>query len=442
MPATVDKSSVTKICVDDFAFRKRYTYGTVMVDLETHRIIDILDSRETGKVEDWLRYYPNLQVISRDGAQAYASAAANSHPGVLQVSDRFHLLKNLAGVVEEYMYRLFPSRLAIPATSQNMEMQALYDTKNRSERIKFAHKKRAEGYTINDIALLLHSSATTINRYLSIPELEIPEQKENARERQHIDQMKKKQDAINEVRKLYSEGHSINEITRLTGHVARTVKNYLKKDCSLINGHYDRRLAGKLAPYEQEVIELRSKGVTYVKIHEYISQKGYTGTVASLRVFMQKERTHQKSIAKEENTPVEYIPRKTMCQLIYHELEDVKGITAEQYEAAIKKYPLLGSLYTLLKEFHRIVFSKKSDELDSWIESASKLNIDELDRYINGLKTDLQAVKNGIASPYNNGLAEGSVNKIKLIKRIMYGRNSFALLRSKILLNEYFYQNN
>ena len=67
---------------------------------------------------------------------------------------------------------------------------------------------------------------------------------------------------------------------------------------------------------------------------------------------------------------------------------------------------------------------------------------DELDRYINGLKTDLQAVKNGIAYPYNNGLAEGSVNKIKLIKRIMYGRNSFALLKSKILLNEYFYQNN
>ena len=114
MPAIVDKSSVTKICVDDFAFRKRYAYGTVMVDLETHRIIDILDSRETGKVEDWLRSYPNLQVISRDGAQAYASAAANSHPGVLQVTDRFHLLKNLAGVVEEYMYSFFSVPISHP----------------------------------------------------------------------------------------------------------------------------------------------------------------------------------------------------------------------------------------------------------------------------------------------------------------------------------------
>ena len=117
MPALVDKSDVTKICVDDFAFRKRYSYGTVMVDLESHRIIDLLDSRETGKVEEWLKSYPNIQVISRDGVQAYASAAANSHPGALQISDRFPLLKICPGAEEEYMYRLFFSCRAVPAVS-------------------------------------------------------------------------------------------------------------------------------------------------------------------------------------------------------------------------------------------------------------------------------------------------------------------------------------
>ena len=442
MPALVDKSGVTKICVDDFAFRKRYSCGTVMVDLESHRIIDLLDSRETGKVEEWLKSYPNIQVISRDGAQTYASAAANSHPGALQISDRFHLLKNLSGAVEEYMYRLFPSRLAVPAVSQNPEMQALYDTRNRTERILFARKKRSEGYTVNDIALLLHSSVTTINRYLSMPEDKIPEKKENARERQHQEQILKKQAKIDEVRRLHSEGHSIDEISRITGHAKRTVKTYLKEDCPLINGHYDRRRPGKLAPYEKEIIELRSKGLTYARIHEHIAQKGYTGTIASLRVFMQKERTHQKNISPNETVPVEYIPRKTMCQLIYHELESVKGITAEQYEAAIQKYPVLGQLYTLLKEFYRIVFSRKSEELDSWMETAAELKIDELDRYINGLQNDLTAVKNAIIYPYNNGLAEGSVNKIKLTKRIMYGRNSFALLKAKLLINEYFHQIN
>lgn len=78
----------------------------------------------------------------------------------------------------------------------------------------------------------------------------------------------------------------------------------------------------------------------------------------------------------------------------------------------------------------------------TWINSAEKLQIEELNPYINELKNDISAVKNSIKYPYNNGLAEGSVNKIKLIKRVMYGRNSFLLLKAKLLLNEFYYQIN
>lgn len=412
MPALVDKSAVTKVCVDDFAIRKRYTYGTVMVDLETHRIIDIIDSGETKKVEEWLKSYPNLKIISRDGAQTYSSASTNSHPDALQISDRFHLLKNLSDAVKRYMHHLFPSRLVIPAISQNAEMQALYDTRNRAERIYFAHQKRQEGYTINDIALLLHSATTTVQKYLAVPETEIPKVKENARERQHIRQMQIKQATMEEVRTLYAQGNAIDEISRLTGHSILTINNYLKEDCPTNNGHYDCRRLGKLAPYEQTVIEMRAKGITYNKIHEYICNKGYSGTVASLRMFMQKERTHIKSISKNENGPVEYIPRKYFCQLIFRELEKVNGLTSEQYEAAIKKYPVLGKIYSLLRDFHRIIFSQQSSELDSWITKAEQLQIDEVNTYINGLKNDITAVKNGIDFKYSNGLAEGRVNKI------------------------------
>lgn len=444
MPAVVDKSLVTKICVDDFAFRKRYSYGTVMVDLETHRIIDIIDSRETKQVEGWLRTFPNLQVISRDGAQTYASASSNAHPNAIQISDRFHLLKNLSEVVENYMRKLFPSRLLITAATvtQSEEMKALYDTHNRTERIRFAHKKRSEGYTVGDIALLLHSCITTINKYLAVPEDKIPEPKEVVRERQHQEELIRKQASIDEVRELYATGHSIDEITRITGHISQTVKKYLDKNCPLCNGHYDNRLTGKLAPYEEEVLNLRAQGVKYSKIHETISSKGYTGSVASLRMFMQKERIRMKSISEVGAEPAEYIPRKFLCQIIYKKPEKVKGLTQEQYEAVIKKYPVLGQLYSLLKEFHRIVFSQKSNALDAWIKTAAELKIDELDTYLGGLQSDIEAVKNGIDQKYNNGLAEGSVNKIKLTKRIMYGRNSFQLLRAKLLLNEFYYKIN
>lgn len=341
------------------------------------------------------------------------------------------------------MCRLYPSRLAIPSTvEQNEEMQALYNTRNRSERIRFAQKKYAEGYSINDIALLLHSATTTIKRYLVIPEADIPEVEENAMEQKHMQQMEKKTAAIEEVRHLYDKGHAPAEISRITGHAFKTVTNYLKEDCPLSNDHYDRRLSGKLAPYEKTVIEMRSQGITYTKIHEQITVNGYTGTLASLRVFMQKERTHLQKLDAQATEPIEYIPHKIMSQLIYRKLEDVKGLTQEQYEATIKKYPVLGELYSLLKIFYEIMFSKKSEKLDDWIELAMKQNIDELDSYIGGMKKDLFAVKNAIDYKYNNGLAEGSVDKIKLVKRIMYGRNSFSLLEAKILLNEYFYQIN
>jgi len=90
---------------------------------------------------------------------------------------------------------------------------------------------------------------------------------------------------------------------------------------------------------------------------------------------MQKERTHQKSIAKTENEPAEYIPRKCLCQLIYRELEHVKGLTQEQYEATIKKYSVLGRIYSALREFHRIVFSQQSTELEAWIAQTERLQI-------------------------------------------------------------------
>lgn len=76
------------------------------------------------------------------------------------------------------------------------------------------------------------------------------------------------------MRKLYAERYSIEEITRITGHIKQTVKKYLDKNCLLYNGHCDNGLPGKLAPYEKEVLNLRAQGVKYSKIHETISSSG------------------------------------------------------------------------------------------------------------------------------------------------------------------------
>lgn len=93
---------VTKVCIDDFAFRKRYTYGTIMVDMETHRIIDLLSSREIDDVAEWLKSYPNIKVVSRDGSISYYSAIKKADENIQQVSDRFHLLKGFTDAAKKY----------------------------------------------------------------------------------------------------------------------------------------------------------------------------------------------------------------------------------------------------------------------------------------------------------------------------------------------------
>ncbi|WP_242649463.1 ISL3 family transposase [Clostridium kluyveri] len=418
--------------MDDFAFKKRYTYGTIMIDIDTHRVIDVLDSRDKDRVIEWLNTYPNIKVVSRDGSRTYGAAIKASHPNAIQVTDRFHLLKNLSEAVEKYMCRLYPSRLEIPATSTTLspEMEALYNTRNRRERILFARKKYKEGYTQSEIALLLHSAISTIGKYLTMSESDIPKSSSSTRESQHQREILKKKTKIEEVKSMFQRGTPVDEICRKTGHTYQTIMNYVSGNYSLVNGNYDNRRPGKLQKYEDEVVLLRSQGITYKKITEIIGKKGYTGTVDALRVFMQKEREHHKnSILHKEDNKKEYIARKWMIQLIYHKLDNIKGITSEQYEEVLKKYPIIGHIYKLLRQFYEIIFSKKCNELDQWMREAKELDICEIDSYISGLKNDINAVKNAINYNYNNGLAEGSVNKLKLIKRVMYGRqNSDSVL--------------
>ena len=407
-----------------------------MVDWDTHRIIDMIPSRESIEVSVWLSTYPNILMISRDGASGYASAGAKAHPDAVQVTDRFHLLKNLAEVVERYIKNKFPSRVGIEShTEYSEQMQALYDTANRAQRIRYAHSKRKEGLTVQEIAYLLHAGVRTVEDYLSIPE-----DKNIVRERQYNETIKRKENEIKHVRQLFDEGMTVAEIARSTHHAPKTIKNYLNPEFSPLNGHYDLKRLGKLTPFEQDIISMRSNGQTYTEIYEFIKSKGYIGSVAAIRMFMQKERARAKRSGLHGGK--DYIHRITLSQLVYRKLEDVKLITQDQYEALLKQYPELATLYGILRDFHRIVFSKKAEELEQWIEQVSHLDvIPELRSYVDGLKHDISAVKNAIMFDYNNGLAEGSVTKIKLIKRIMYGRNSFALLKAKVLMHELLYAN-
>ena len=86
--------------VDDWAIRKRHTYGTILVDLETHRPVDLLPERSAATLSNWLKAHPGVKVISRDRSSEYAKGASEGAPDAVQVADRWHLLVNLREAVE------------------------------------------------------------------------------------------------------------------------------------------------------------------------------------------------------------------------------------------------------------------------------------------------------------------------------------------------------
>lgn len=305
---------------------------------------------------------------------------------------------------------------------------------NRANKIELVKKMHTEGRTIREISTLTGIVDRTVVKYIKLPEKDIPVLKPDSREKEHINNARKLQDKIQLVKTLKAKGLSMRDIEKKTGLSHGTIRAYLSKSVIPVNGQYGKHREGKLEPYREEILKLKTEGYSYSQIYENIQKRGYQGGQVAIRAFIARERRFRNTIqAAYGNTPVELIDKRWVLSLIYQPLEKATGITPEQFANVLKAYPLAGTLLKMVNDFKKLLKSGRPRSIYYWIKKAKELNIEELNSFINGMKKDMPAILNSIKYPYNNGVAEGNVNKIKVIKRIMYGRCSFELLRQKTL---------
>ena len=362
-----------------------------MVNIDDGRIVDMIYSRESAEVAEWLKTYPNTRIVSRDGSPLYANAIRKAHPDAIQVSDRFHLVKGLTDAARQYITGMIASRIRIES-----------DTAKESG----AYWEKS-WYNESDLQERLHNATT-----------------------------EKRTAKVQTVRQLAAQGLSIVNIVKGTGFNYGTVKKYMDESFDPEYKEYGVNYPSKLKPYAEVIDDMLANRKKFREIEEAIHALGYRGAASTIRMYATRKRQHNQAAHDKAVANTEVIERKWLLKLLYNPIEKVKGITEVQLGKVILDYPALAVVYHIVRTFKEMVFAKRVGELDAWIDFAKSLNSDDINSFLNGLSRDIKAVKNAIIYDYNNGLAEGSINKIKLYKRIMYGRCSFDMLRRKTLMLE------
>ncbi|MEU1827554.1 ISL3 family transposase [Streptomyces abikoensis] len=153
------------IGVDDFALKRRHRYATIITDAETGERLDVLPDRGADTLESWLRKHPGIEVVARDGSATYAEAIRRALPDAVQVSDRWHLWRNLCDKVQLEVR----AHAGCWATINPPRPGGVREQTTR-ERWNKVHDLLGQGVGLLDCARRLGVSLNTVKRYARMPE--------------------------------------------------------------------------------------------------------------------------------------------------------------------------------------------------------------------------------------------------------------------------------
>lgn len=397
--------------VDDWAWKKGMNYGTVIVDLERRQVVDVLPDRSAASTAEWLKRHPEIEVISRDRAGLYAEGAREGAPQARQVADRFHLLHNFREAVEKQL--IYPGG---PVTRSRDGAPKGSDSRKVSESVTHRHSARRA-----------------------------------ARAAQ--------QARFAEIKVLYEAGESITAIARALGLGRRRVERW-SRFIVLPERIVMSPKPSTPAYFEVFLSHRFTEGTKSVRLlFGEIKQQGYTGSYSHLARFIARWNDAGRPldvVAEAALWPASTVLAAPGCDARFPapRTDPMTGRHVSPLTAAalcvkprgqmtIRQKSIVDSMkagsqeFTMMRQlamrFRGLFRGRSLEKLDDWLSDAFSCGIHAMRRFAKTLRQDKDAIQNAVMDPWSNGQTEGQINRLKTLKRSMYGRASIELLRARML---------
>ena len=387
LPDIVELASIRNLGVDDWAWRKGQDYGTILVDLDLHRVVDLLPDRSSESFSSWLQQHPGIATIARDRCGLYAEGASIGAPDAQQVADRFHLILNLSSAVE----RVFEERshqLVLPPIGESEAPVTVTSTESAVE---------AEA-----------TAASLLQQQ----------------------RRQRRLDRYNQVVELLKQGYSQRAISREVGIQTKTIRRWLRAGQFPERKPAHRRPA-KVKGFADYLKQRWNEGChNATRLFQEIRQKGYSGKRSMVARFVSSWRKTGKPTSPQ--LP-QHIAPKHAAILATSGPDQMSEQQQTLFDRIVAQCPDAMLLRNLSLDFRQALTSSEAWRMEAWIEVAKQCQYGPLVRLAYGLHKDMSAVRAAVESPWSTGQVEGQINRLKMIKRQMYGRAGFDLLRARVL---------
>lgn len=383
--------SILYLGIDDFSFRRGCRFGTILVNLESRRVVDLLPDRKAETSAAWMGQHPDLMAVSRDRGGDYASAAAAGAPQAIECADRFHLLKNLGEALEDLLARHLSAA--------------------RKHQIEVALEEQAPAWRETREARRSQKPREALSVY---------QRDRLARYHQML--------------ALREQGVTQGAIAQQIGVSLATIQRWVA--AGTFPESRRGRYVSRLDPYLPYLFQRWEQGCHNMAcLYRELVEKGYQGSYASVRDTLVRRlpfdgrKTPASSSSK---VPALATPRQAaFCFL--RRPEKLSISEQETLRKLCQIHPEVDQAYDLVQQFVQMLRRRTGEHLDAWLEQVERSNLPELQSFAAGIEKDKDAVRNGLTWWITNGMVEGHVTKLKLIKRQGYGRAGFPLLRKRVL---------